>query len=64
MTLTDHVWIGVIIFMLIYDIWAATVSKTPNDTLSEVVWKASLNRPIIPFLAGVVCGHFFWQFTK
>jgi uncharacterized integral membrane protein len=62
MTLTDYVWIGVLLFLLFYDLWAATSGKTV--TLSEVVWKVSVNRPIIPFLAGVVTGHFFWQAVK
>jgi hypothetical protein len=32
-----------------------------GDTLSALIWKASLRRPIIPFLAGLLAGHFFWR---
>lgn len=33
----------------------------PGDTLSELVWGLSKRRPLVPFAAGVIMGHFFWQ---
>jgi hypothetical protein len=30
-------------------------------TLSQVVWSVSARFPLVPFLAGVLCGHFFWR---
>lgn len=32
-----------------------------GDTISEIVWEATTERPIVPFAAGVLIGHFFWQ---
>jgi hypothetical protein len=37
-------------------LWTAA----PGDTISEIVWEAS-RRPLVPFLAGLLCGHFFWS---
>ena len=44
--------------LLVYEVYAL-VNKTPGDTLSEAVWRAS-RRPLIPFLAGALMAHFFW----
>lgn len=30
-----------------------------GDTISEIVWAAS-EHSIVTFLAGLLCGHFFW----
>ena len=42
--------------------WDVVVAANarPGDTISEIVLEASLRRPIIPFVVGVVCGHLFW----
>lgn len=50
-------WIGLLL-LLIYEIYAIKSSKK-GDTISEGIWSAS-KRPIIPFIFGVVMGHFFW----
>lgn len=39
---------------------AALRNKRPGDTISEIVWSAT-DRPLVPFLCGMVAGHFFWQ---
>jgi hypothetical protein len=31
-----------------------------DDTISEIVWMASI-KPIVPFVAGMVAGHLFWN---
>jgi hypothetical protein len=31
-----------------------------GDTISETMWTLS-KRPFVPFAAGMLCGHFFWQ---
>lgn len=36
-------------------------NDSDGDTISEIVWEATTQRPIVPFAAGVLCGHFFWQ---
>jgi hypothetical protein len=46
-----------------WDIYVAS-NNVPGDTISEVILAASLNRPVIPFVSGVVCGHLFWPQTK
>lgn len=38
---------------------AALVNSTEGDTISEIVWEIS-RRPIVPFIFGLVMGHFFW----
>jgi len=42
-----------------WDLYVASNEAT-GDTISEIVLSASLRRPIIPFVAGIVCGHLFW----
>ena len=45
---------------VIYDIVA--YSEWGNEgTISVKVWTISQEYPIVPFLFGIVCGHFFWQ---
>ena len=39
----------------------ALANDCEGDTVSEIVWAATTKRPIVPFAAGVLCGHFFWQ---
>lgn len=38
----------------------ALVNAKPGDTISEIFWHLS-RRPLVPFLFGLLCGHFFWQ---
>jgi len=54
----EMAWGVLIVLALGYDMWAAM--RRPGGTLSESVWRASLRRPVVPFLAGVLCGHLFW----
>lgn len=46
-----------------WDIYVA-VNDANGDTISEIVLAASVQRPIIPFVLGVICGHLFWPQTK
>jgi hypothetical protein len=62
MKYTRLAWIVAIVGLLGYEAWTLT-NSTPGDTLSEAVWEVS-NYPLVPFLAGIVCGHFFWQRRK
>jgi hypothetical protein len=40
----------------------AALADTKNGhTISEITWRAVSGRPIVPFLAGVIAGHLFWQ---
>ena len=49
-----------LVVIVAYDVWAV-IAGGIESTISEVVWSWSIRRPIIPFAAGIVCGHFFWQ---
>jgi hypothetical protein len=55
-----YVWLAAIAFLAVYEIYALF---TGHDTLSRAVWTAERSEygPLIPFLAGLVCGHFFWS---
>ena len=57
---TAVAWLVAIVGLLIYEGYTLG-NSIPGDTLSEAVWAASHAYPLLPFLAGVVCGHFFWQ---
>lgn len=56
---TNVAWVVAIAGLLVYEVYTL-VNKTPGDTLSEAVWSVA-EHPLVPFLAGFVCGHFFWQ---
>lgn len=43
-----------------YEVWALT-TKEKGDTISEITWDVTSEYPLVPFLAGVVVGHFWWQ---
>lgn len=58
MNLTDKVVVGAIALLLIYEGWTL-INGVRGDTISETVWRAS-QRPLVPFLVGLLCGHFFW----
>ena len=45
--------------LFIYEAIALFNSKS-GDTISEIFWHLS-QRPLVPFLFGLLCGHFFWQ---
>jgi thiamine transporter ThiT len=34
---------------------------TGKPTLSKMVWQASVKYPFVPFAAGLVAGHLFWN---
>lgn len=48
--------------LLIYEL-VALRNECEGDTISEIVWAATTKRPLVPFAAGLLCGHFFWQRT-
>jgi hypothetical protein len=53
-------WVIALLSLAIYECYALATNHT---TLSRFVW--TLNRsqygPLVPFLAGMVAGHFFWS---
>ena len=56
---TDYMVLGVIALLLLWEGYTL-LNTTPDDTISASVWKVS-KRPLVPFLVGMLCGHFFWQ---
>ncbi len=38
----------------------ALLTPASGDTISEITW-GLLRHPLVPFLVGLLCGHFFWQ---
>lgn len=58
-------FIVIIIFTCIfYDIYIG-INYGTASTISWVTWTTAKNYPIIPFAAGILCGHLFWtQQTK
>ena len=60
MTATDKVIGGAVVALLGYELWTL-INKTEHDTISERIWRVSMKRPLVPFAAGLLCGHFFWQ---
>ncbi len=48
----------VLVLMLGYE--GATIAWGDNATISEVIWTVSAGRPIVPFLSGMLMGHFFF----
>lgn len=60
MTTTDKVIVGLVGAAVIYESYTL-VNKVKNDTISDRVWPTVAHRPLIPFLLGMVLGHFVWQ---
>ena len=60
MRYAEIAWVVAIAILAIYEIYALA---TGNTTLSRAVWNADRSQygPLIPFLAGMLCGHFFWS---
>jgi hypothetical protein len=59
-TLTIVFIIAVTLVILAYDVYALYRSKKTEYTISYIIAKASLKNPIIPFVFGVLMGHWFW----
>ena len=49
--------------LVVYEI-VTLANEADGDTISELVWAATTRRPVVPFAAGVLCGHLFWQRTR
>lgn len=62
-TVTRLVLGGTVGGLLIYEAWTL-INKSNDDTISESVWEMESGRPILPFLAGLLCGHFFFPKGK
>jgi hypothetical protein len=54
------VFLGLVGGLLVYEA-VALANECEGDTISEIMWTATTKRPLVPFAAGLLCGHFFWQ---
>ena len=55
----NRAFIGIAAAIVAYE-FEALRNREQGDTISERVWHAS-SYPLVPFLAGMIAGHFFWQ---
>lgn len=56
---TDYVFGGLVLLALLWELWTV-VNRRPGDTISETIWKVSAKSRMIPFVLGVLIGHWFW----
>ncbi len=61
--LTIVVMICAVVVLGLYDIYAAAYGGG-EGTISVVIWDYAQDYPMIPFVMGVLMGHFFWQNSK
>ena len=47
------------VIFIVWDLYVAA-NPTPGDTISEVILDFSRRHAMIPFVFGVLMGHFFW----
>lgn len=59
---TQIVVLAVVVLVLAYDLYAY-LKGGQAATVSWVIWTASKDTPVIPFLSGVLCGHLFWRMS-
>jgi hypothetical protein len=55
--MTAFLWVG-LGCLVVYEAWSAISHRA--STISQLVWKASLRYPLVPFLLGLLCGHLVW----
>ena len=53
--------LGISFGLLGYAEYRAVLDTRKDDTISEQVWDASKATSMVPFVAGFIMGHFFWQ---
>ena len=58
--LAELAWVGAIAILSVYEVYALVTGKI---TLSRTVWNLDRSQygPLVPFLAGMLAGHFFWS---
>lgn len=59
-TLTQKVIVGAVFLLLLFDA-AMAIALGPDATISNAVTSWAHQYPVIPFLAGMLCGHLFWS---
>jgi hypothetical protein len=56
-TITTWIMLGTAIVWLVWDVYLYAYDK---ETISQKMYKASKITMVIPFMFGVLCGHWFW----
>lgn len=54
---------AVLLLTIAYDAWA-TMDRNHRETFSEMITRASMRYTIIPIIAGILIGHFWWSQRK
>ncbi len=55
---TVFVIVGIIAILIGWDIYVAV--QKPSATISSILLYWAQRHPVAPFIAGVLCGHWFW----
>lgn len=58
--MAKRIFLGLVGGLCVYELVTLS-NKCEGDTISEIMWAATAKRPLLPFAAGVLMGHFFWQ---
>jgi hypothetical protein len=57
-SITLVIVIAVTVSVVALDVW---LEVTERETISELTWRTAARHPLVPFAAGLLCGHLFWQ---
>jgi hypothetical protein len=61
--ITDIFLVSIVVVLLIYEVIVVAATKD-GDSISWEIWQGAQRRPMIAFLAGLLCGHLFGQFAS
>lgn len=61
--ITIGVLLGCVTILVGWDIYVA-INPPDGDTISEVLFQWAGDHPVVPFVIGVLCGHWFWPQYK
>jgi hypothetical protein len=57
--MTTTTWF-IIITALVWLAYDVAMYLAEKETISEVITRASYYSPMVPFIVGLLCGHWFW----
>lgn len=60
MTTSDWVLVSIVVVLLLWEAYTLWITPKKTDHITFRVRKVATRFPIIPFLFGLLCGHFFW----
>lgn len=52
-------WVTIVTIITVIGVDALLFGRDKR-TVSEVIWAATRRSPLVPFLFGMLMGHFFW----